>query len=128
VQAFLNGTGSLLYLWDRDEALHLITSIYHPKGDLDKADAAEVFAMSTVGSYCDGDTQSIEVQETFLHNLLYLVSSPLDISDHRYMRLFACLSICRFMSSVESTRRLMCKQLMLSMSSYDELTSRSICA
>jgi hypothetical protein len=30
VKAFVNSTGSLLYLWNWDEAFNLIRSVYHP--------------------------------------------------------------------------------------------------
>ena len=109
VKAFLYGTGSLLYFWSEDEALNLIRSVYHPQSDSTPAYATEVFAMSAVGSCCDGDAHTMLLQETFLHFFLYMLSSPSDMSDLRRMRLFACLAICRFTNSTDNARRLMCK-------------------
>jgi hypothetical protein len=109
VEAFLHGTGSLLYFWSQDEALDLIKSIYHPQGDSTPVHTTEVFAMSAVGSYCDGEAHTMLVQGKFLHSFLYMLSSPSNMSDLRRMRLFACLAICRFTNSTESARRLICK-------------------
>jgi hypothetical protein len=113
VQAFIHGTGSLLYFWNPREASNLITSVYQPGTVWAPVHATEVFAMAAVGSYCDGDGTPTELRERFLHIFLCMLSSPSDTSDLRRMRLFACLAICRFMTSIESARRLMCKQLML---------------
>lgn len=111
VDDFIHGTGTLLYFWDQNEASNLVTSVYHPKTSLAPVHATEVFAMAAVGSFCDGKARPTEIQERFLHFFLSLLSSPSGTSDLRRMRLFACLAICRFMSSVESARRLMRKQL-----------------
>jgi hypothetical protein len=113
VQAFIHGTGSLLYFWNQDEASKLVESVYHPENDSAPVHATEVFAMAAVGSYCDGETMTTEFQERLLHLFLSMLSSPSDTSDLHHMRLFACLAICRFMTSTQSARRLMCKQLML---------------
>jgi hypothetical protein len=113
VEAFILGTGSLLYFWDQDEASKLVTTVYHPKADASSVHATELFAIAAVGSYCDGEAKPTEVQERFLHFFLYMLSLPSEASDLRRMRLFACLAICRFMNSVESARRLMRKQFTL---------------
>lgn len=113
VESFLHGTGSLLYLWDPDEALNLVRSVYHSKSDSTPVNATEVFAMSAVGSYCDGEVNTKFCRERFLHFFLCMLSSPSDICGLRRMRLFVCLAVCRFTNSVESARRLMRKRLML---------------
>jgi hypothetical protein len=113
VEAFVHGTGSLLYLWNRDEAFDLVKSVYHPQSDSKTVYTTEVFAMSAVGSYCDAEAHTMLAQEKFLHFFLYMLSSSSDVCLLRRMRLFACLAICRFTNSVESARRLMCKRLML---------------
>jgi hypothetical protein len=110
VEAFLNGTGSLLYLWNREEALDLVRSIYHSGKDSTPLDATEVLAMAAVGSYCDGEA-SLLVQEHFLDFFLCLLCIPSRMCDLRLMRLFACLAICRFTIDVESARRLMCRRM-----------------
>ena len=125
VQAFLHGTGSLLYLWDQDEALDLVKSVYHPQSESTPVHATEVFAMSAVGSYCDGEAHTVLLQEKFLHFFLYMLSSSSNVSDLRRMRLFACLAICRFTNSVESARILMSKSLMLFDCRHNRLTARS---
>ena len=109
IKSFLHGTGSLLYLWSQDEALNLVKSVYHPRSDSTLVYTTEIFAMSAVGSYCDGDAHTMLIRESFLHFFLYMLSLPSDMCDLRRMRLFACLATCRFTSSVESARRLMCK-------------------
>jgi len=110
VEDFLNGTGSLLYLWDRDEAFALIKSVYHPhKDDGTPVHATEVFAMATVGSYCDGKTGMRDYAERFLHFFMCLLSSHPAICDLQRMRLFVCLAIFRFTNNVQSARKLMCK-------------------
>jgi len=109
VEASLQGTGSLLYLWDREEALDLVKSAYHPDRDTTPIYATEVSAMSAVGSYCDGEAHSMLPRKEFLDFFLYMLSSSSDMCDLRRMRLFACLAICRFTDSVESARRLLCK-------------------
>lgn len=113
VKAFLCGTGSLLYLWDQDEALSLVRSIYHTQSNLTPVYVTEVFAMSVIGSYCDMEAHKAIFRERFLHFSLYMLSS-LDIGDLRRMRLSACLAIWRFTSSVESARELIRKRLWLS--------------
>jgi hypothetical protein len=110
VQSFLHGTGSLLYLWNQEEALNLVRSVYHPRSDSTPVYATEIFAMSAVGSYCDGDAHTMLIQENFLHFFVYMLSLPSDMCDLSRMRLFACLATCRFTNSVESARRLMCKR------------------
>jgi len=125
VEAFLHGTGSLLYFWNREEALDLVKSVYHPDRDSTPVYATEVFAMSAVGSYCDGEAPSMLLQKEFLDFFLYMLSSPSDMSDFRRMRLFACLAICRFTNSVESARRLLCKRSAIFESVHDGLTARS---
>ncbi|KAF2446652.1 hypothetical protein P171DRAFT_472109 [Karstenula rhodostoma CBS 690.94] len=107
VQAFVQGTGSLLCLWDHEEALGLVKSVYHPDKDTTPVYATEVFAMSAVGSYCDGDAHSLLPRKEFLNFFLYMLSLPSHMCDLRRMRLFACLAICRFTDSVESARRLL---------------------
>jgi hypothetical protein len=113
VEAFVDGTGSLLFLWNRDEAFDLVRSVYHPQGDSKPVYTTEVFAISAVGSYCDAEAYTILAREKFLHFFLYMLSSSSDVCVLRRMRLFACLAICRFPNSVESARRLMCKRLIL---------------
>jgi hypothetical protein len=113
VGTFVHGTGSLLFLWNRDEAFDLVRSVYHPQGDSNPVHATEVFAISAVGSYCDSEAHTMLTREKFLHFFLYMLSSSSDVCVLRRMRLFACLAICRFTSSVESARRLICKRLML---------------
>jgi hypothetical protein len=108
VKAFLNGTGSLLYLWDRGEARDLVKSIYHSEKDPTSQEATEVFAMAAVGSHCDGENSSI-VQEKFLDLFLCLLSYPLQISSLQRMRLLACLALHRFTTNVQSARTLMCR-------------------
>ncbi|KAK7177570.1 cyclin domain-containing protein [Paraphaeosphaeria sporulosa] len=87
VKAFLQGTGSLLYLWDHEEALSLVKSVYHPDRDTTPVYASEVFAMSSVGSYCDGDAHFMLPRKEFLDFFLYMLSSPFDMCDLRRMRL-----------------------------------------
>ena len=110
VQDFLQGTGSLLYFWDRDEALGLVKSVYHLDKDTTPVYTTEVFAMSAVGSYCDGEAHSMVFRYDFLIIFLYMLSSPSYMCDLRCMRLFAWPAICRFTDSVESARRLLCKR------------------
>jgi hypothetical protein len=126
VETFLGGTGSLLYLWNRQEAVNLVRSVYHPQGDSKPIHATEVFAMAAVGSYCDAEAHSMLVQEKFLHFFLYMMSSSVDMYDLHHMRLCACLAICRFTNNVESARRLMCKRLILCVFGHKQLTARSI--
>jgi hypothetical protein len=128
VEAFLHGTGSLLYLWNQDEALNLVSSVYHPQTDSTPVHTIEVFAMSAVGSYCDGEAHTKLLQEKFLHFFLNMLSSASDMCDLRCMRLFACLATCRFTNSVESARKLMCKRLILFEFRHNGLTARSISA
>ncbi|KAF2876379.1 hypothetical protein BDV95DRAFT_602369 [Massariosphaeria phaeospora] len=112
VEAFMYGTGSLIFLWNQNESSDIVRTVYHPESDLKPAVyTTEAFAMAAVGSYCDGDSHSLEVQGKFLQFFLYTLSSSSDMSDLRYMRLFACLAICRFTNSVESARRLMLSAL-----------------
>jgi hypothetical protein len=111
VEAFVHGTGSLLFLWNRDEAFDLARSVYHPQGDSKPVHATEVFAISAVGSYCDAEAHKMLTREKFLHFFLYMLSSSSDVCVLRRMRLFACLAICRFTNSVESARRLILSAL-----------------
>jgi hypothetical protein len=126
VESFVHGTGSLLYLWNQDEAFDLVRSVYHPQSDSKPVYATEVFAMSAVGSYCDAEDHTMWARERFLHLFLYMLSSSSDMCDLCRMRLLACLAICRFTNSVESARKLMCKRLMLFKFGHNKLTARSI--
>jgi hypothetical protein len=109
---FLDGTGSLLFLWNRGEAEDLVKSICHPQHDSKLTHTTEVFAISAVGTYCDADTPL--AWENFLHLFLYMLSWSLRLCDICYMRLIICLAICRFTNCVHRARQLMCKRLMLS--------------
>lgn len=126
VEAFLRGTGSLLYFWDREEALSLVKSLYHPDKNPKPVYATEVFAMSAVGSYCDGEAHSMSLRKELLDFFLCTLISPSTTSDLRRMRLFACLAICRFTNSVESARKLLRKRLALSEYTHDKLIARSL--
>jgi hypothetical protein len=126
VEAFVHGTGSLLFLWNWDEAFDLVRSVYHPQGDSKPVHATEVFAMSAVGTYCDAEAHAMLAREKFLQFFLYMLSSSSDMCVLRRMRLFACLAICRFTNSVESARRLICKRLVLFEFRHYWLTTRSI--
>jgi hypothetical protein len=126
VEAFLYGTGSLVFLWDQDEALNLARSVYSHGIDSKPASTVEVFAMAAVGSYCDSEGEISLFREKFLHFFLYMLSSSSDVGDLRCMRLFACLAICRFTNSVQSARRLMCKTPTPFKSRIDTLTDRSV--
>ena len=122
VEDFLNGTGALIYLWDREEAVAITKSVYHPQNDDTPLHATEVFAMAAVGSYCDGETGKSFYQERFLEFFLCLLSSPSAMCDLRRMRLFACLAICRFTNNVLSARTLMCELLNNLKYIHDRLT------
>jgi hypothetical protein len=126
VEAFIHGTGSLLYLWNRNEGFDLVRSVYHPQRDSKPVYATEVFAMSAVGSCCDGDVHTTLFRDRLLHLFLCMLSSPSDMCDLRRMRLLACLATCRFTSSMESARRLICKRLMVFKFNCCWLTIRSI--
>jgi hypothetical protein len=92
VEAFLNNTGSLLYLWSQDEAEGLVKSVYTTDSGLSPGEAVQVFAMSAIGSYCDDDATSAH-QQTFMDTFIYLLKSRRDISDIEGMRLLACMAI-----------------------------------
>jgi hypothetical protein len=126
VEAFVHGTGSLLFLWNQEEALGLVTSVYHPQSDSKPVHTIEVFAISAVGSYCDAEAHTMLAREKFLHFFVYMLSSSSGVCALRRMRLFACLAICRFTNSVESARSLMCKRLMPFEFRHYWLTIRSI--
>lgn len=109
VEAFFHGTGSILYLWNHMEVSNLVRSVYHTQSDAKPADTTEVFAISAVGSYCDGDNHTMLLREKYLHLLLHMLVLHVDMSDLHRMRIFTCLAICRFTNSVESARILMRK-------------------
>ena len=109
VQAFVHGTGSLLYLWNQTEISNLVRSVHHLQSDSKLAVRTEIFAISAVGSYCGGDAHTMLLQEQFLHLFLHTLLLHVEMSNFHRMRLFACLAICRFASSAESARRLMRK-------------------
>jgi hypothetical protein len=123
VEAFVHGTGSLLYLWNWDEAFDLVRSVYQPQSDSKPVHTTEVFAMSAVGSYCDAEAHPELSREKFLHFFLYMLSTSSDMSGLHHMRLLACLAICRFTNNVESARKLMSKRLMLSKFRLNTLTA-----
>ncbi|KAF2844327.1 hypothetical protein T440DRAFT_27074 [Plenodomus tracheiphilus IPT5] len=125
VEAFLNGTGSLLFFWGHAEALELIRSVYHPRSDSTPAYATEVFAMSAVGSYCDGEAHTTLVQERCLHSFLYMLSLPSNMSNLRRMRLFACLAICLYTNSIDSARRLILSALRIGRQTFTSPTFRA---
>jgi hypothetical protein len=109
VEAFLHGTGSLLYLWDHDDAANLVRSVYNLKSNTPQLDAIEVLAMSAVGSYCDAELQKGSAQEEFLDIFIGVLSSYSEICDLRLMRLYTCLAICRFTNDIENARESICK-------------------
>ena len=126
VEDFIRGTGSLLFLWNQDEASNLVRTVYKPENDTRTVFSVEAFAMSTVGSFCDSEGQTVLFREKFLHVFLYMLSSVSDVSELRCMRLFACLAICRFTNNVQSARRLMRKLLKPLDSGTDRLTDGSV--
>jgi hypothetical protein len=109
IDDFMGGTGTLIYLWDREGANSLIKAVYDPQNDGAQIQAAEVFAMAAVGSYCDGDLGVSHHRERFLEFFICLMSLPSAVCDLRRMRLFSCLAICRFTNNVVSARKLMCE-------------------
>ena len=106
MEKFAHNTGSLLFLWSKDEIEGLLNDVYHAKGEINQADVAEVFAMAAIGSYCDGDLAVNTYQLSFMDTFMYSFNSRRDIDELRGMRLFACLAICRFTNGVHSARRL----------------------
>jgi hypothetical protein len=125
IEDFLGGTGSLIYLWDREGANSLIKAVYDSQNDGAPIHAAEVFAMAAVGSYCDGDLGISYHRERFLEFFICLMSLPSAMCDLRRMRLFACLAICRFTNNVLSARKLMRELPRFSRPRDDRLTARS---
>jgi hypothetical protein len=111
VDAYLHGTGSLLYLWDHDEALNLIKSVYHRESGSTEPHTTELFAISAIGCYCDSQTITPSISDNFFQFFLSMLASPQDMCELRRMRLFTCLAIYRFTNHVESARKLMCKRL-----------------
>lgn len=109
VQTFLQCTGSLIYLWSHDQAIQALRSLDDSVSDLTPTNAVEAFAMAAIGSYCDGDLGEKLSSITFLEYFICMLSSPLSIRELSYMRLFACLAICRFTDSTDSARILLCK-------------------
>jgi hypothetical protein len=109
VEAFFHVTGSLLHLWDYEDACNLIRSVYHPGGGVSQLAKIELFAISAVGSYCDSETMTTSYYNNFLHFLLSTLSSHVDISALCHMRLFTCLAICRFTEDIDSARKLVCE-------------------
>lgn len=109
VEAFLFGTGSLIYLWSAAEALHLVEAVYHSNFQTAPVDAIEIFAMAAVGSYCDGVAMIEPYQKKFMHYFIHMMSSHSDVAEFRRMRLLVCLATCRFVDSIESARTLMCR-------------------
>jgi hypothetical protein len=86
VEAFFYGTGSLLFLWNQQEASSLVPSVYSPEKDSKPVSSVEAFAMSAVGSYCDSEGETTLFREKFLHFFLYMLGSIPDVSDLRCMR------------------------------------------
>ncbi|KAF2648357.1 hypothetical protein K491DRAFT_763129 [Lophiostoma macrostomum CBS 122681] len=111
VEAFFQCTGALVYLWSYNQAMQEVRSLYDPVNGLDPTSSVEVFAMAAVGSYCDGSLQEKKSSSKFLEYFSSLLSSPLMIRDLLYMRLFACLAICRFTDSTDSARILLSSSL-----------------
>lgn len=126
VEAFLRGTGSLLYLWNHDDAANLTKSIYSLKSNTPQLDAIEVFAMSAVGNYCDAEPNKGSTQEESLDTFIGLLSTYSEICDLRLMRLHACLGICRFTNDVEHARESICKPSIVAENGHCRLTIRSI--
>jgi hypothetical protein len=106
VKDFLNGTSTLLCLWEREEAMALIKSVYRPEYDGTPVHATELFAMAAVGSCCDGEMDKSSFPTQFLEHFSYLLFSTSALSELRCMRLFGCLAITHFASNVESARSL----------------------
>ena len=111
VAAYLHGTGSLLYLWDHDEVLDLIKSVYHRESGSTEPHATELFAISAIGCYCDGQTITPSISDKFFQFFLSMLSSSQNICELRLMRLFTCLAIYRFTNNVGSARKLICRRL-----------------
>jgi hypothetical protein len=121
VEAFLHGTGSLLYLWGHDEALDLVKSVYLPKRGTTQLEATELFAMASIGSYCDGEAITMSIRDEFLHFFVSMLNMHSEMCDFRRMRLLSCLAICQFTSRIESARKLICMPHMLPEHYYDDL-------
>lgn len=109
VETFLKCTGALVFLWDHDQALQLTRSIHWSPSESSPAAVVDVFAMVTIGSYCDGHPEVAKLSEKFLGYFLHKLSSSPQVGDLHRMRLFACLAICYFTNNTASARRLTCK-------------------
>ncbi|KAK7177929.1 hypothetical protein PSPO01_16022 [Paraphaeosphaeria sporulosa] len=111
VKYFLEGTGQLLYFWSHGEALELVRSVYHHQGSSRPIHAADVFAMAAIGTICDREDSSTLFNGDFLEIFVYILSSPLRLSDLQRMRLFTCLAVCHFAENTKGARNLMSSAL-----------------
>jgi hypothetical protein len=108
VQTFINNTGSLLYLWEKDEVTQLLVDVYHSKSGPTQLQVVELLAMAAIGSYCDGETSTSNVEPSFMDAFVYSLHTRTSFDHLRAMRLFTCLAICRFTNRATSARKLMC--------------------
>lgn len=51
--AFIRGTGSLLFMWTRQQADGILDRVYRPKGKIDPMDMAECFTIAAMGAHYD---------------------------------------------------------------------------
>jgi hypothetical protein len=53
--AFIQGTGSLVFMWSYEQADEILNRIYRPKGRIDAMDLAECFTIAAMGAHYDMD-------------------------------------------------------------------------
>jgi hypothetical protein len=125
IESFLRGTGSLLYLWKREEALELIESVYRNHSTAAPVDAMDVLAMSAVGNSSDRVADVQHLSKTYVHLLEQLMSAHTGKNELRRMRVLACLAICYFTSDANTTRAYMCT-FMIAARPHENLTGYSV--
>lgn len=93
VEAFIAGTESLFFTYQRLDALNILDQVYAAEEGPDPLALAEVLAMAAVGSVVSLDAVPREARKPFLCSCARMLKGLRGVDDLRYMRLFTVLAI-----------------------------------
>ena len=105
--AFIQGTGSLLYMWTYREVDQILNRIYRPQKPVDAMTLAECFTVAAMGAHYDIDLLSDQVQRALYASGTLLFDEQTARLDHlRTMRLLLSLAFYSLLEKHMSARYL----------------------
>lgn len=123
VQAMFDGVGSLLYLFDKEQAEEVLRAAYQSPTEPEPLLFVEVCAMSAIGGHYDSRQISNTLTRRFVVTALTLLDSVV-ISDDNYlrvMRVLCCLAVYSLLEKHLSARPCVAAGLAIACWKYPQL-------